>query len=258
MKNPVRWDNLTSPEIAALAKKQAIVLLPVGSTEQHGPHLPVGCDILLSAAMCERIAAELCSRGKPCVVAPSMPVCNSRHHMNFAGSMTLRPEVYMEVLLDYCKSIAEHGFRKIVIVNGHGGNNAPTGAALININEALGFPVYFTGYWKGDKAAQSDILETQSGMIHACESETSILMALLGEDMVDPIYKETKGSPGYPLEVEENGVVETFHRMEMHTPNGVMGNSYAATLEKGEKMVARFTKGMADALCEDRLWEQRV
>ncbi|HIU43548.1 MAG TPA: creatininase family protein [Candidatus Ventrousia excrementavium] len=257
MKNPVRWDNLNTRELKALSEQQAIVLLPVGSTEQHGPHLPVGCDNLMATGMSERIAAELNRRGKPCVVAPSIAVANSTHHMSFCGSMTLRAETYMHLLFDYCRSIASHGFRKIVIVNGHGGNVAPTETALIEINEALGFPVYFTGYWKGDKTAQSDILESQTGMIHACEGETSLLWAL-DEEWIDPIYKETKGNPGYPLEAEEDGTLSTFHRMEAHTENGVMGNAWLASREKGEKMVERMVKGMADVLCDDRLWEQRV
>ncbi len=257
MKNNIRWDNLTYPEIAKLSEQEAIVLLPVGSTEQHGPHLPVGCDHLMATAMSELFAEELCKRGKPCVVAPSIPVGNSIHHMSFSGSMTLSPETYMRVLFDYCKSIASHGFRKIVIVNGHGGNTTPTETALININEALGFPVYFTGYWKVDKTALSDILETQDGIIHACEGETSLMMAI-NESLVDPIYKETKGYPGSCLKVEDDGILSTFHRMESHTENGVSGNAYAATKKKGEKVVVRYVKAMADILEDDNLWDQKV
>lgn len=257
MKNSLRWDNLNTRELKALSEKEAIVLIPTGSTEQHGPHLPVGCDNLLATGMSELIAKELNQRGKPCVVAPSIPVANSTHHMSFCGSMTLRPETYMNLLFDYCKSIASHGFHKIVIINGHGGNTAPTETALISINEALGFPVYFTGYWKGDNSAMSDVLESQSGMIHACEGETSLLWAF-DDEFIDPIYKDTKGNPGYPLEAEENGILHTFHRMEMHTENGVMGNSYLASFEKGKNMVQRMVKGMADTLCDDRLWSQKV
>ena len=106
-------------------------------------------------------------------------------------------------------------------------------------------------------AAEQEILETQKGMIHACEEETSLVLAL-NDSLVDPIYKETKGNPGYPLEAENDGTLSTFHRMDMHTENGVMGNSYLASKEKGEKMVERMVKGMADVLCDDRLWEQRV
>ncbi len=257
MKNPIRWDHLTSPELRALSEKEAIVLVPVGSTEQHGPHLPVGTDALMATAMSERIAAELCGRGKPCVVAPTIAVANSTHHMSFAGSLTLKPQTYMQMLQEYCESIAAHGFHKIVLVNGHGGNVAPTNAALININEKLGFPVYFTGYWAGDATAQSDVLETQQGMIHACEGETSLVMGV-DETLVDPIYKETTGNMGYDFGPEDEGVLETFHRMESHTPNGVMGNACYAAKEKGDAMIARMVQGMADVLADDALWQRKV
>lgn len=257
MKNTIRWDNLCSPELKELAEVGAIVLVPLGSTEQHGPHLPVGCDALMATAMSEKIAQELCSRGQVCIVAPTIAVANSTHHMSFSGSLTLKPSTYMLMLKDYCCSIAAHGFRKIVLVNGHGGNVAPTEAALIEINETLGFPVYLTGYWKGDPTAQSDVLESQSGMIHACEGETSLMLAI-DEDLVDEGYHSIKGNPGYDFAPEDDDILHTFHRMESHTENGVMGNSYLATKEKGEKMVDRMVRGMADILCTDGLWERKV
>ena len=257
MKNPVRWDNLTSPEIKRLAEKEAIVLIPVGSTEQHGPHLPVGCDSLMATWMAEQVATELCNRGCPCVVTPTIAVANSRHHMNFAGSMSLSAENYMHVLADYCRCVAAHGFRKILVFNGHGGNNAPTQAALVGINEELGFPVYFAHYTNGDLSVQGEVLESQKKMVHACESETSLLMAL-DEDLIDPIYKETKGPLEYVLDAENKGILSTFHKMEQHTPNGVKGNSYLATPEKGKKMVERFVKGMADTLSNPEVWKQTV
>ena len=95
MKNPYRWDNLTSPQIKKLSEEGAIVLVPVGSTEQHGPHLPVGTDALMATSMSEKLAAALDEKGVPCVVAPTIAVANSTHHMSFAGSLTLRPETYL-------------------------------------------------------------------------------------------------------------------------------------------------------------------
>ena len=257
MKNPYRWDNLTSPQIKKLSEEGAIVLVPVGSTEQHGPHLPVGTDALMATSMSEKLAAALGEKGVPCVVAPTIAVANSTHHMSFAGSLTLRPETYLALLRDYCHSIASHGFRKILLVNGHGGNIDPTNTALISINEELGFPVYFTGYWQASAQAEQEILETQKGMIHACEEETSLVLAL-DDSLVDPIYKETKGNPGHGSSMLDAGVWETFHRMETHTENGVMGNSYAATKEKGEALTKRMVEDLAEKLADPSIWEQKV
>ena len=142
----------------------------------------------------------------------------------------------MQFLLEYCQSIAAHGFRKLVILNAHGGNVIPTETAIITINEALGFPVYFMEHKLGGEKIFNEILETQRGGIHACEKETSMMLELY-PDLVDPIYKETKGGnitkdnyPGPPAPY-------TFRRMEEKTDNGAVGNSYAATPEKGKRLV---------------------
>ena len=254
MKKTCRWDNLTSPEIAKLAENNAIVLIPTGSTEQHGPHLPVGTDAILATWMAERTAQTLTEKGIPAVVAPTFAIANSMHHMNFAGSLSLSPRTYIQVLQEQCRAIAAHGFKRIAIINGHGGNTAPTKTALMDINLELGFPVYFMSYISVD---ERPFLETQTGMIHACESETSMMLAY-DETLVDPIYKETSGYAGGCTRHEDEGVLHTFHRMESHTVNGVMGNSYAATKEKGEILADVNTKKLVEILSDDAIWQMKV
>ena len=254
MKKTYRWDNLTSREIAALAEQQAIVLIPTGSTEQHGPHLPVGCDAILATWFAERAAQGLRAQGVPAVVAPPFAVANSMHHLSFAGSMSLRPRTYMKVLQEQCRAIAAHGFRRIAVINGHGGNIAPTKAALVDINLELGFPVYFLEYIVVD---EEPFLDTQTGMNHACESETSLMLAY-DESLVDPIYRETSGYEGGCTPWEDQGVLHTFHKMEAHTRNGVMGNSCAATREKGEKLADATTKKLVEILSDQRIWQVQV
>jgi creatinine amidohydrolase len=258
MKNPIRWEHLTSPEVKALSEKEAIVLIPVGSIEQHGPHLPLGCDTIIAAEMSERAAEMLSRNGIPSVVAPPLAICNSTHHMSFAGSMTLTPQTFITVLSEYCRNIASHGFRKIVIVNGHGGNSHPIQTALVAINEELGFPVYQINYYSGlTKEITRSILSTQDSIIHACECETSLMLAI-DETLVDPIYKETSGSMSVGTSLEDRGLISTFHRMESHTENGVMGNSYAATKEKGEKLVSVVVDFLYDVLINEELWSGKV
>ena len=246
MKKTYRWDNLTSPEIAKLAENKAIVLIPTGSTEQHGPHLPVGTDAILATWMAERTAQALCEKGVPAVVAPTFAIANSMHHMNFAGSLSLSPRTYIQVLQEQCCAIAAHGFKRIAIINGHGGNTAPTKTALIDINNELGISV-----------DERPFLETQTGMNHACESETSMMLAF-DESLVDPIYKETSGYPDGCTKWEDEGVIHTFHHMEAHTVNGVMGNSYAAAREKGEAMAKAFTDKLVEALSDETIWQMKV
>ena len=254
MKKTYRWDNLTSRELGALAENNAIVLIPTGSTEQHGPHLPVGTDAILATWFAERTAQGLQEKGVPAVVAPTFAIANSMHHMNFPGSLSLRPRTYMKALQEQCRAIASHGFKRMAIINGHGGNIAPTKAALVDINLELGFPVYFLEYIVVDEAP---FLDTQTGMNHACESETSLMLAY-DESLVDPIYKETSGYGGGCTVHEDEGVLHTFHRMEAHTANGVMGNSCAATKEKGIALADATTKKLVEILSDEVIWQMKV
>ena len=116
MKKSYRWDNLSSPAIRAMAAQEAIVLIPLGSTEQHGPHLPVGTDAILATWMAERTAQTLSAQGIPAVVAPTFAIANSMHHMNFPGSLSLRPRTYIQVLQEQCRAIAAHGFKRIAVL----------------------------------------------------------------------------------------------------------------------------------------------
>lgn len=254
MKKSYRWDHLTSREIGALAEAGAIVLLPLGATEQHGPHLPVGCDSLLANWFAEMTAQGLNEKGIPAVVAPTFSVANSMHHMTFPGSMSLRPRTYMECLQEQCRAIASHGFRKIALINGHGGNTDPTKTALIDINLELGFPVYFMNYMVSDVAPY---LDTQKSIMHSCECETSLMLAY-DESLVDPIYKETRGITAGCTGYEDEGVLHTFHYMGTKTANGARGNAYAATKEKGERVARAYTAKLIEVLSDETIWQQIV
>lgn len=255
MRKTVRWDNLTRTEIEEQIKDDVIVIIPTGSTEQHGPHLAVGSDAIIITEIAERVAAEVVKRGKKCLVGPTLSIGNSIHHMSFVGTITLQPSTYIQVLTEYCRCLKTHGVRRIIIINGHGGNTNPNNLALITINEELGFPVFHVGFWAGGEKEMADVVETQdAGTIHACEGETSLLMAY-DESLILPCYKELKGNierPGLKPEVK---LVSTFHRMEWTTENGIEGNTYAATKEKGEKLLEISVRHLTDILCCDQLWE---
>ena len=238
MKNIYRWDNLTRPELEQLAREDAIVIIHVGAIEQHGPHLPVGTDAILGRDTAEAVAERLSTQyGKRAIVTPTMAVANSTHHMSFAGSMTLSPITFLTVLTEICECVAAHGFRKLYILNTHGGNRHPIQVALIMINEKLGFHVYTSQHVSGSEQEVYDILETQNGMAHGGEMETA-LMLYLHPELVDPMYTHIKGGnlektvPGGI----ENSHASTFERMEELTENGSIGNAYAGTAEKGKAM----------------------
>lgn len=255
MKEKLLWMRCTSPELGKLAKQNAVVLIPVGAVEQHGPHMAVGCDSFLAEWTATRVAQGLWDKEIPAVVAPTLTVANSLHHMNFPGSMSLQPGTYMQVLKEWCGSIAAHGFRRIAIVNGHGGNRAPTNTVLMEINMELGVPVYFVDLSVAMKPTVG--LESEKSILHSGEGETSLLLAY-DETLVDPIYLETKGERRPRAAAEASGLVATFHRMETRTANGVSGNNSLATREKGEALMAAATARLVEALSEEALWAQPV
>lgn len=255
MKNHFLWEHLRAPELKALVEKDAIVLMPVGAIEQHGPHLPVSTDLISASWVCQLIAERLEARGIAAVIAPSFVIANSLHHMHFPGSLSLEPTTFIQVLKEQCRSIASHGFRKIALVNGHGGNIAPINVALIDINRELGIPVYNIPCTGG--VDESQFLDKQKWMNHSGEVETSIVLAY-DESLVDPCYKEMSGYPDNCTKYEDNGVLATFHHMEAHTENGIMGDATTASKEKGFALVNAYADNITEALADDILWTTPV
>ena len=187
------WEQLRAPELKKLAEKNAVVMIPMGAVEQHGPHLPVATDTILAQWIAERAAKEMWDKGIPVVIAPAFVIANSMHHMHFSGSLSLTPGTFIQVLKEQCRAIAVQGFRKIAIINGHGGNTAPIDVALIDINQELGFPVYNVPYTAG--VDESPFLDKQNYMIHSGEVETSLILSY-DESLVDTSYTNLSGNPG--------------------------------------------------------------
>lgn len=255
MKNRFLWEHLRAPELKELAEKDAIVLMPMGAIEQHGPHLPVSTDLISASWVSELVAERLEAKGLPVVIAPSFVIANSLHHMHFPGSLSLEPTTFMQVLKEQCSSIASQGFRKIAIINGHGGNISPINVAIIDINRELGITVYNVPCTGG--IDESPFLDKQTGMNHSGEVETSIVLAY-DESLVDPCYKEMSGYPANCTKYEDSGVLATFHYMEAHTENGIMGDATTSSKEKGLALVNAYADTIAQALADGVLWNTPV
>src|SRR4029450_7853709 len=118
----LRSEENTSPILATAVARDPVCLLPVGSVEQHGNHIPVGCDANSAAAVALRAAAGLETSERPVLVLPTLWYGYSPHHMPFAGTITLRSETFLSVVQDVLDSLLGQGVRRAVILNGHGGN----------------------------------------------------------------------------------------------------------------------------------------
>src|SRR5215203_3867894 len=140
------WNRMKASDLVDLANRDAIVLLPVASTEQHGPHLATGTDDVLCTEACRR-AAGIVQEARPIVVAPTVWLGLAEHHVAFGGSFTVSLSTWHALLRELCQAILRAGFKRIVIVNGHGGNMSALNALTVELTRALDAPIATTNYF---------------------------------------------------------------------------------------------------------------
>jgi creatinine amidohydrolase len=169
------------PEVAAYLQRSTGILMPIGSTEQHGPNGLIGTD-----AICAEVLAKGIGLAAEAFVGPTIGVGMAVHHMEFSGSMTLRPSTLIRVIQDYVLSLARHGFRRFFFLNGHGGNVATVQAAFYEIYAAaegvFGAPAAggelrckLVNWWEAPAAAQlSKTLFGPEEGSHATPSEVAL------------------------------------------------------------------------------------
>ncbi len=244
----IRWERMTAPELKALAAQDALVVLPIGSLEQHGPHLPVWTDSLCAHEIALRGAA---AATVPVAVLPPMWLGLSEHHLPFGGTITLDHATFHAVLRCVVRSLVADGFRKLLIVNGHGGNIDPLAVSTRELAVEFGIPVVVTTWPNLAPAAIGQILTTQPGIQHACEGETALWLALdAAQVRQDKIAESISNPPPNP----PPGFVRFFSFEERAPRTGVRGDPRAATAEKGEAILAAVTTALAAAMRDKALW----
>ncbi len=175
----MKWQELSSPRLDAVDRNTPVIL-NIAAIEQHGPHLPLDTDALIGRHFTDRIDAEL---GDQVLILPQLPVCCSRHHMAFAGTLTVRHETFLAYITDLLGSVAAHGFRNIVIFNSHGGNLAIGQVVLESFgNDHPEVELFMLTWWKIAAEELTKIQETEFGGVgHACEFETSLVQMIAPE-----------------------------------------------------------------------------
>ncbi|MEZ2408354.1 creatininase family protein [Bosea sp. RCC_152_1] len=241
----VLWMDLTAEELRAKAAVDAVVVLPVASIEQHGPHLPVGVDTVLCGGVCKAAAER--ADDVELVVAPTLWCGMAEHHMAFGGTFTFDIPTYRAVLLSLLKSIERHGFHRVLIVNGHGGNIAALTAFLPDFARETRLHVEATTYFLLAQDALPSLLEDQQGVQHACEVETSMMMVLapgsVRDDRLGEAHGARDGAPGRPT-------VSRHRSFREMTETGVIGDARRASVEKGRACLDACAEALAGLLRE--------
>jgi creatinine amidohydrolase len=243
----IRMEEMTWPDIRrAIDSGFTTAVFAVGSTEQHGPHLPTMTDARIGDDVAGRVVRKL----GHALQARTIDVGQSEHHLAFAGTISLKAETLALILRDYVASLAHHGFKRIVIIPSHGGNFATVRQAIETARQAHS-EVEITGFtdllalteFLNQASARYGVPAEDSGA-HAGESETSIMMALEGG-----LVASDRFAPGYigPLGEAEMRVIFE-NGMPALTSNGILGDPRASSAEKGEDYLERFADFIVSAI----------
>ena len=238
-----------------MARADAIVILPVASLEQHGPHLPVEVDSMLGETVAVRAARKIAERGQQAVVLPVLWTGLSEHHMSFGGTVTLDFPAFYGVVEGVCRSVLRHGFKRIVLLNAHGGNENALRTITDELTPKLGVPIVQFTYWYAAAVAIAKILETQGALMHACEAETSMMLAVRPELVAMDRVGMAKANSTPDVADVVGGGVYRWRTIAARSSSGVIGNPEAATAEKGERLFEAIATALADKLCNAELWE---
>lgn len=230
--------NLTWPDVDALSRDMPVIF-PVAALEQHGRHMPVFTDSLLMGEIARRAEEHLDGRA---LFAPLQWLGNSHHHLDFPGTLSAEPRVYLDLLGGLLENFIAHGFKRLLILNGHGGNDVPGKQAVFEVRQRhrdrRDLLLLFATYWHlGADAGKSHPDLRQSVMGHACEWETSMVLRLAPE-LVKSQKSVPAQAPGNAFEPAARGWT-----MADRSEHGHVGDPQHATAEKGEALFQAFTTG---------------
>jgi creatinine amidohydrolase len=249
-----RYEKLTWPEVNDAVEDEKLVLIPVGSTEDHGPHLPLDVDQVLPTTICERVAADRSDT----LLFPTVSQGYLPHHMDYPGGITIDWETFVKRLVDIGVSLAHHGFQRLLFVNGHGSNHhlVEQASRLVNIQ----YPdthAAMLSWWEID-ALREIAVEVLDGDArssgHAAELETSMYLHISPDDVDmaaaprDVSYPETPIFYTTDLVGREAPGASTHATMmewwSTISETGVKGDASIATAEKGEALLAAAVAGL--------------
>ena len=231
------WDQLTSPQVAAL-DKSIPVILPVAATEQHGPHLPLATDRMIGEHFCRLLDQQI---SKGVLILPTISVGCSEHHTAFAGSLSVQHATFLQQMTDIADCVLKYGFKNLLVLNSHGGNQAIAGTFLeIFGHRNPSCRIVVATWWHIAKEKLIPLNEAgPGGAGHAGELETS-LMLLIAPELVHLDKIEAKANVGTFDWAQGDMLIGPkaglYRSMKEMTPNGVFGDPSFGSREKGEKI----------------------
>jgi creatinine amidohydrolase len=233
---------LTQPEIAAQFKRNPLVILPAGSVEQHGPHLPTGTDTFAANLIAERVAERMDG-----LVLPATPLGVTPMHMPFEGTITLTPDTYMRLVVETCASTARHGARYLMLMNWHEGNIASLAIAAEALHREHGMCVLTVQVCY---VAEELYGANCNGLTHGGEIEALAVLAQRPELVhLDRIDHSSDHAHGHRMDKlrRTRSYQPVLTDIRSIAPTGWFGSPQQATADKGRRMIS----DIADAIARE-------
>lgn len=232
----MNFADLTAPQLRTLAPEIPVVI-PIAAVEQHGGHLPVFTDSLLLGEIIRRVAPSYASS---VVFAPLLWLGHSDHHLDLGGTLSASSRSYLDLLRDMVDNLIQSGFRRIALLNGHGGNDTPGRQALFEVRQTYrhrrDLLLALGTYWAlGESPRTTDPTLVQDQMGHACEWETSMILQI-----APSLVGEYRSLPDVPFGRAFDPGYRAWITTDRSGP-GHIGSPRAASIEKGERLFAHFT-----------------
>lgn len=231
-------EEMTSPEVRDALGEVKLAILPVGSCEQHGPHLALSTDIAASEVFARRLTEQVHPLA---LLAPPLKFGLSSHHLPFPGTLTLRPETFEAVLMEVAESLRQHGILRLFVVNGHGGNQNALGVVSARMRRDLGMRMAYC-IWPmiGAGAVADEVKGRKVG--HACVFETSLMMHLRPDLVREDRLAEGEVQPPLYGDAPAFGIDGFVYWNEI-TANGALEGAPEARPELGEKITKAALEG---------------
>lgn len=248
---PRDWTTIRWPEIGAAEPARWIAVLPLAATEQHGPHLPLGTDIMIAQAYLGRVR-ELLPAALPVTFLPMQGIGISTEHMDFPGTLSLSPEAALKSWIALGASVARAGVRKLVMVTSHGGNSAGMALAAQELRAQLRLFVVTTSWSRfGAPPALFPEQELHHG-VHGGAIETSIMLARFAEHVrIDKVANFRPASIAMEQQYRRLSAARpapfAWQAQDLH-PSGAVGDAAQASAEKGERLIEHGASAFVELL----------
>jgi creatinine amidohydrolase len=237
-----------------------VVVVPLGSLEQHGHHLPMLTDSMIGGEIARRAEAEL---GEEALFLPTLWLGASDHHRGFPGTVSVRNSLYVEMVKDILDSLIGGGFRRIFLLNAHGGNITPGRMAIYDVHlkyrDLPGLWIAFSSWWTvaGDQIAAIESLD-QKIVTHACELESSMILRLRPELVKLDVARGANipfDSAFYCPDFSQSSRVDVPRAFDQVSETGSFGHPEVATPDKGEELFTVATREVVSFVREFATWQ---